>query len=80
MKIPEIKRLSGEHSLDELQLAEAELLDEKVPGIEINGDDEGEKLTNVMGAIFVKSYMEEHGSDVMTAIRQFTLKVRKSID
>ena len=45
----------------------------------IAGEDEGEQLTHVLAAIYIKEHMEEHGSDLKTALREYTLKVRNSI-
>jgi hypothetical protein len=79
MKIPVIKKLTEAYSLEELQAAEEALYEEQTPTIEITGDDEGEQLTHVLAAIFIKEHMTEHGSDLKTALREYTLKVRNSI-
>jgi len=47
MQIPVIKEIVGAYSIDELQKAEAALLDERQPEIKIEGEDEGEQLTPV---------------------------------
>jgi hypothetical protein len=79
MKIPVIKKITESYSLVELQAAEEALYNEETPAIEILGDDEGEQLTHVLAAIFIKEHMAEHGSDLKTALREYTLKVRNSI-
>jgi hypothetical protein len=79
MKIPVIKKITESYSLEQLQAAEAVLYEEQVPEIEIEGDDEGEQLTHILAAIFIKEYMAEHNSDLKTALREYTLKVRNSI-
>ncbi|MEN8732364.1 MAG: hypothetical protein ABF321_07315 [Bacteroidia bacterium] len=79
MKIPVIKKLAEAHSLEELQAAEEALYNEETPAIEIKGDDEGEQLTHVLAAVFIKEYMAEHGSNLKTALREYTVKVRNSI-
>lgn len=79
MKIPVIKKLAEAHSLDELRAVEEALYNEEVPVIEVKGEDEGEQLTHVLAAVFIKEHMEEHGSDLKTALREYTLKVRNSI-
>ena len=79
MKIPVIKKLAEAHSLVELQAAEEALYNEETPAIEIVGDDEGEQLTHVLAAVFIKEHMAEHGSDLKTALREYTVKVRNSI-
>lgn len=79
MKIPVIKKLAEAHSLEELKAAEEALYNEEVPAIEVKGDDEGEQLTHVLAAVYIKEHMAEHGSDLKTALRAYTVKVRKSI-
>ena len=79
MKIPVIKKLAEEHNLEELQAAEEALYNEEVPAIEVKGDDEGEQLTHVLAALYIKEHMAEQGSDLKTALRAYTVKVRKSI-
>lgn len=79
MKIPVIKKITESYSLVELQAAEEALYNEETPAIEILGDDEGEQLTHIIAAIFIKEHMSEHSSDLKTALREYTLKVRNSI-
>ncbi len=79
MKIPVIKKLAEAHSASELRAAEEALYNEETPAIEIIGDDEGEQLTHVIAALFIKEYMADYKSDLKTALREYTLKVRNSI-
>ena len=79
MKIPVIKKLAVAYSLADLRAAEEALYNEETPAIEIIGDDEGEQLTHIIAAIFIKEHMSEHSSDLKTALREYTLKVRNSI-
>lgn len=79
MKIPVIKKLAEAHTLVELQAAEEALYNEEVPAIEIKGDDEGEQLTHVLAAVYLKEHMAKHGSDLKLALREYTEKVRNSI-
>lgn len=80
MKIPEIKRLIETYSLEELQKAEESLMEETSPSIEINGIDEGEQLTHAMAAIWCKKTIEVKQIPINDAVREYTLKVRKSIN
>lgn len=78
MKIPAVKKLL-KIELEELRKAEELLAEEQDPHILIDGEDEGEKLTHVFGAIWIK---EKAASGEMTekeALRAFTQKVRTSI-
>jgi hypothetical protein len=79
MKIPVIKKLAEAYSLADLRAAEEALYNEETPAIEIIGDDEGEQLTHIIAAIFIKEHMSEYSSDLKTALREYTLKVRNSI-
>lgn len=79
MKIPEIKRLVETYGLEELTQAEEFIIEEKTPDIPIEGEDEGEQLTHVIAAIFIKERMAEGGLDFKTALREYTGKVRESI-
>lgn len=79
MNIQSIKKLVEQHDRESLELAETHLLDELAPKIEVEGADEGEQLTHVLAALWVQAYMHKHGGDVMTAIREYTKRVRTSI-
>jgi hypothetical protein len=78
MKIPAIRTLVDTYSLEELQAAEEALANEDPPAIAVEGEDEGEQLTHVFAAIFIKQEMQG-GTDFKTALREFTRKVRESI-
>ncbi len=79
MKIPVIKKLVETYKLDELYQAEKDLMDEKDLAIEIEGKDEGEKLTHILAAIWIIEKMRDSSVDFMTALRAYTQKVRDSI-
>lgn len=79
MKLPEIKRLVSEYSIEQLNEAENAILEEQKPGIHIAGDDEGEQLTHIMAAIWILREMEEKHVPLATAIRNYSQKVRISI-
>lgn len=79
MKIPVIKKIVEKYSLEELVAAEAAIMDEQQPAIEIEGEDEGERLTHVLAAVWVKNEMQTNGTEAMTAIRNYAQRVRNSI-
>jgi hypothetical protein len=79
MKIPAIKKLVETYTLQECKQAEQALLEEQALTIEIEGDDEGEKLTHVLGAIDILERMQLENKDVRTALREFMERVRTSI-
>ncbi len=80
MKIPVIKKLVDSFTLDELAQAEAAIYAEQQPAIEVEGEDEGEQLTHIIAAMWIKNDMAEQGTDLKTSLRTYTQKVRKSID
>ena len=79
MKIPSIKALVELYSLDELAQAEEAIMNEETPQIDIGGDDEGEKLTHVLAAIYILDKIASEGYDFKKALREYTGKVRESI-
>lgn len=79
MKIPAIKKLVESQTLEALMAAEAAIVEEQQPMIEVEGEDEGEQLTHVLAAVWVLNHMEDHKLDFKTALREYTKKVRVSI-
>jgi hypothetical protein len=79
MKIPVIKRLVESQTLQSLVAAEEALLEEQQPAFEVEGEDEGEKLTHVFAAIFILNHMQDNQSEFKDALREYTKKVRVSI-
>ncbi|AYA37930.1 hypothetical protein D3Y59_13280 [Hymenobacter oligotrophus] len=80
MKIPAIKRLVESQTLQTLVEAEEALLDERQPSFEVEGEDEGEQLTHVFAAIWILNHMKDHGVEFTAALREYTKKVRVSIN
>jgi|AACY02.2.fsa_nt_gi hypothetical protein len=80
MKIPAVRKLLGTYSLEELQEAETQLIEEQPLAIEVEGDDEGEQLTHILGAIWCKQQVAEGSCSESEALRNFAQRVRKSID
>jgi len=78
MKLPAIKKLVQQHTIAELRQAEDALLNEQTPAIAIDGDDEGEQLTHIIGAIEILENIEK-GTAEKDALRAFTQRVRNSI-
>jgi hypothetical protein len=79
MKLPVIRSLAEKHTIEELKLAEASILNEEKPAIEVLGDDEGEQLTHVISAIAIKEDMAANGVELRVALRNYAERVRKSI-
>jgi hypothetical protein len=48
--------------------------------IDIEGSDEGEQLTHAIAAIWILERMQEANVDFKTALREYTQKVRESIN
>lgn len=79
MKIPIIKKMVETLSLEQLQKAEEALIEEQPTIAEIEGADEGEKLTHTMAAIYIKNQMEKDKIEFSVALRNYTQRVRNSI-
>ncbi len=79
MKLPAIKKLVETYSLEDCTKAEQQLLDGEAPHIKIDGDDEGEQLTHILGAIDILHKVKHEQKDVRIATREFFERVRNSI-
>ncbi|MFA9214625.1 MAG: hypothetical protein ACEQSR_12380 [Candidatus Methylacidiphilales bacterium] len=79
MKLPVIKQLVELYTLEQLQKAEEQMLNEEPISIEVLGDDEGEQLTHILGAIDVLERVKNENKDKSTALREFFQRVRNSI-
>ncbi len=80
MKIPVIKKLVESYSIDQLVDAENEIIEGNEPSIEVEGSDEGEKLTHVIAATWILQEMKVRKIDFKDALRDYTKKVRESIN
>ena len=78
MKITAIKKAVKLFTTAQLQEAEQALYEEQMPLIDIEGDDEGEKLTHVLAALEIKENMAK-GMEFKEALRAYTQRVRNSI-
>jgi len=79
VKIPVIRKLAQEHSLEVLQLQEQKILAGERLDIEVPGNDEGEQLTHILGAIWVIEQTQK-GIALQEALRAYAEKVRNSIE
>lgn len=79
MKIPAIKKLVENVSMEELMAAEEEIVDQERCTLAVDGEDEGEQLTHVIAAIYIKDQIEKRDLDFKTALREYTKMVRDSI-
>ncbi|MFT7590693.1 MAG: hypothetical protein ACI9UJ_000604 [bacterium] len=80
MHIPTIKKLIESTDFAALKSAEEAILEEQTAVIDIPGKDEGEQLTHVIAAIWIKEDMETNGTKLMESLRENTKTVRKRID
>ncbi|MFN4972003.1 MAG: DUF6952 family protein [Bacteroidota bacterium] len=79
MKVAAIKKLVEQYTLEQCRKAEQSLMEGEVPEIEIEGADEGEQLTHVLGAIDILEHVALEGKDIKVAMRDFIERVRNSI-
>jgi len=80
MNINSIKAIVENYSIAQMQTAENELLNEEPLSINIEGKDEGEKLTHILAAIFCKQEMQKDNITIIQAIRLYSQRVRGSIN
>jgi len=80
MKLPVIKFLAENQSLEALKEAEQHLMNAETLNIEVEGADEGEQLTHILGAIEVLENIQKDNVSLTLALRNFAQRVRKSID
>lgn len=80
MKLPAIKHAVENFTIDELLLAEQQLVDGNEIYIEIMGEDEGEQLTHILSAIWIKNEMKDKNIDYNSAFRTYMARVRNSIN
>jgi hypothetical protein len=80
MKIPVIKKLVETQPLDLLIEAEKALINEESLPFTVEGNDEGEKLTHIIAAIWILDKMKRSDVDFKTALRDYTKMVRESIN
>ncbi len=79
MQIQVIKKITEIYSYEQLAAAEAALLEEQTPVIEIEGKDEGEQLTHVLAAMQILKEVEINKVPLASALRSYTQRVRNSI-
>lgn len=79
MKLPVVKSLVDNYTIEQLQQAEEALLNEEKPAIAVEGKDEGEQLTHILAATWIIEYMKSNSADYKMALREYTKKVRESI-
>jgi len=80
MKITAIKKLVETRDIVSLIDAENAIINERPLSIEVEGDDEGEQLTHVIAAAWILEKMNKEGMDFKSALREYTKKVRESIN
>lgn len=80
MHLPSIKLLIENNEIAALETAEVTLLEGNTPEIEIPGADEGEQLTHILAAIWVKKEMQKEDVALNDALRTYTARVRNSIN
>lgn len=80
MNIQIIKKLTETYTVEQLNAAEDDLLNERPLSIEVEGKDEGEKLTHILAAAYCKQEMQASGININQAVRLYSQRVRDSIN
>lgn len=76
MKAASVRALAAEHDQATLEAAADALAEEQPLSFEVEGDDDGERLTHLMLATRVRERMEGQGEDLKTALRAVMSGVR----
>jgi hypothetical protein len=80
MQIKAIKNLLDKYSIEELKQKEEQLLEgEELSFDDVEGEDEGEQLTHLTGAIWCIEQAKTNGSKPHSEVRNFISRVRNSI-
>ncbi|MBO9700657.1 MAG: hypothetical protein J7604_10645 [Sporocytophaga sp.] len=80
MKIPAIKLLVENYTPSDLKQAENDLIEGEALKISVEGGDEGEQLTHVIAALWIMEEMSAKNIEFKEALREYTKKVRESIN
>ena len=75
MKIAEVKRLVTEHTLEIIDQAVLSFEQEKKNDLNVAGADDGEKMSYLLAASFVRKKMDQ-GLDLNSAVREYSKRVR----
>lgn len=75
MKASSIRKLALAHDAATLEQAADDLIEERRPTIEIEGEDDGERLTHINLALRIRRLIDE-GIDAKTAFRTVLADVR----
>lgn len=79
MKIPAIKKLVEAYEPALLVEAENKIIEGENINIEVEGEDDGEKLTHIIAALWIQQTMKSQNLEFKDALREYTKKVRTSI-
>jgi hypothetical protein len=79
VKAPAVRKLAERHSLAELEAAAEALSEEQPAAIEVEGEDDGERLTHLLLAARIRRRMDE-GLPLKEAFREQMGQVRALLD
>lgn len=79
MQIQAIRKLVANYSIEQLLDAESDLMEIMPLPFEVDGKDEGERLTHILAAIEILKDMHTNNVDEITALRNYFKRVRNSI-
>jgi len=80
MKIAAIKKLVDNYTLAQLKEEENHLENGEPLIIEVEGVDEGEQFTHILGAIDILERVKNEQKEISVALREFIQRVRNSIN
>ncbi|MEQ9442443.1 MAG: hypothetical protein RIG62_25620 [Cyclobacteriaceae bacterium] len=78
MKIPAVRKLVENYTIDQLTEAEQALVKAQELPITVEGSDESERLTHLLAAVFVLEKMKTEHVEFREALRDYSRRVRES--
>lgn len=79
MKINVVKKLAEEYDIEKMNHLVGQLENGETLSHPVEGDDEGEQLTHLLGATWILEQMKANNTDLRTELRNFAGRVRESI-
>ncbi|MEM6844290.1 MAG: hypothetical protein AAF944_08335 [Bacteroidota bacterium] len=77
MKVDSVRHLVENYTVDQLVEAEKALVNGKELSFEVAGEDAGEKLTNLLAAVYILEQLKSRTLEFSEAFRQYILQVRE---
>nr|WKN35124.1 hypothetical protein K4G66_22365 [Tunicatimonas sp. TK19036] len=80
MKAPAVRKLVENYTIDQLTEAEHALVQDRDLPFMVEGRDESEKLTHLLAAAYILERMKTENLEFRDAFREYSQRVRESIN